>query len=297
MRRGEPAQARCPVCGTAAVDVAYDLRAARGPDAVPGVVFRCRGCPMWFKALDEGDRLPTAYVGEHGDDPVAATYLESEAARAVFRDALIPLAPTGGAARRLLDVGAAQGVLLEEAARLGFEAEGIDHCAENVRDAAARGRRVRRAAAETLDDRDAYDVVTLMDFIEHVTDPLAVLRACHRALRPGGTVVVYTPNHRAVIVGLAKLLHRAGMPHPVSEFFGRNHVSFFDDRSLPLALERAGFRVRTLRLSSYDPARPGQEVSRASLAAVAVTEWLGRPFGRVFRMLAYAEKPGSPDRS
>ena len=273
------------------MDVVYDLRTATGPDAVPGLVYRCRACPMWFKDLGEGGAIPTAYTGEHGDDPVAVTYLEGDAARTIFREALAPLAPAGGTARRLLDIGAAQGVLLEEAARLGFDAEGIDHCAENVRDACARGRRVRLAAAETLEDRDAFDVVTLMDIIEHVTDPLGVLAACHRALRPGGTLVVYTPNHRALIVSLARLLHRVGMHHPVTEFFGRNHVSFFDDRSLPLALERAGFRVRALELSSYDPARPGQDVSRASLAAVALTEWLGRPLGRVFRILAYAEKP------
>jgi 2-polyprenyl-3-methyl-5-hydroxy-6-metoxy-1,4-benzoquinol methylase len=280
----------CPVCGSVDTEIAYDLRTASGPEAVPGMVHRCRACPMWFKDLGEGGAIPTAYAGEHGDDAVAATYLEGDAARAVFRDALVPLVASGTAGR-LLDIGAAQGVLLEEATRLGFEAEGIDHCAENVRDACARGRRVRLAAAETLEDRDAFDVVTLMDIIEHVTDPVGVLAACHRALRPGGTLVVYTPNHRAVIVSLAKLLHRVGMRHPVTEFFGRNHVCFFDDRSLPLALERAGFRIRALQQSSYDPARPGQEVSRASLAAVALTEWIGRPLGRVFRLLAYAEKP------
>ena len=77
---------------------------------------------MWFKTLSDPAGLPTAYAGEHGADDVAATYLLGDAARALFRQALAPLAPAGTAAPRLLDVGAAQGALLEEAARLGFDA-------------------------------------------------------------------------------------------------------------------------------------------------------------------------------
>jgi hypothetical protein len=102
---------------------------------------------------------------------------------------------------------------------------------------------------------------------------------------------VYTPNHRALVVELAKLLHAIGIRYPVQEIFGRNHVAFFDDRSLPLALRRAGLELRSLRYAPYDPARPGQEISQLNLLAVQGVEWLGRPLDRVFRMLAYARRP------
>ena len=45
------------------------------------------------------------------------------------------------------------------------------------------------------------------------------------------------------------------------------------------------------RSAAYDPSRPGQAISPLNLAAVATAEWLGRPFGRVFRMLVYARRP------
>ena len=282
---------RCPLCGGRDHAVVYDLRAAAGPEAVPGLVRRCRDCGMWFKTLSDPAGLPTAYAGEHGTDDVAATYLLGDTARALFRQALAPLAPAGTAAPRLLDVGAAQGALLEEAARLGFDAEGVDHCAENVRDARARGLRMRLAEAENLDDRARFDVVTMMDLIEHVPDPARLLAMAHRALRPGGSLVVYTPNHRAAVVLLARLLHRVGVRYPVAEIFARNHVCFFDDRTLPRMLERAGFAVGARTLAAYDPSRPGQAISPLNLAAVATAEWLGRPFGRVFRMLVYARRP------
>jgi hypothetical protein len=74
----------------------------------------------------------------------------------------------------------------------------------------------------------------------------------------------------------------------MNEIFGSNHICFFDDRSLPFALQTAGFTVRRLSLFPYDPERPGQPVSLLSLATVTAVEQLGRPFNRMFRLLVYA---------
>ena len=285
-------QPMCPLCGSAKYEVVYDLTTVHSPEDVPGAVVRCRACPMWFKLLAASNGLPTAYPGEYGGDEIAATYLLSGAARALFREALATVefaAPV--ATPRLLDIGAAQGALLEEAARLGFDAEGVDHCEDNVRRACAKGLNMRCTAAEDLSYQDAFDVVTLMDIIEHVPNPLGLLTTAHRALKPGGELVVYTPNHRAAVVMLAKLLHGCGVRYPIREIFGRNHVCFFDDRSLPFALHKAGFEVRLRRQFRYDPSRPGQYVSPLNLVAVSAVEWLGQPFQRVFRMLMYARKP------
>jgi SAM-dependent methyltransferase len=246
---------------------------------------------MWFKVLNDPDGIPVEYPGEYGAGELAETYLVSDSARAFFREALETVRGTSrDASPRLLDIGAAQGTLLEEAVRMGFDAEGIDHCESNVEAARSKGLRVRCESAEALTDRDAFDVVTMMDIIEHLPDPLRVLRAACRALKPGGALIVYTPNHRGAVVVLARLLHAAGIRYPVEEIFGRNHVCFFDDRSLPLALEKTGFAVRLQRQFAYDSARPGQYVSPLNLAAVALVEWLGKPFDRGFRMLVCAHR-------
>lgn len=282
----------CPLCGSVDPVVIYDLTRASSADAVPGTVLRCGACGMWFKRLLDGGAIPTAYPGEHGGDAVARTYLQGPAARALFRSVLQHVKRSLGAQRpRLLDVGAGDGTLLEEAHRLGFDAQGIDHCQSNVEAARARGLDVRLGAAEDLGDRAAFDAVTMMDILEHVSEPMRILASARRALKPGGELVVYTPNHRAVVVKLARLLHHFGVTYPVEEIFGRNHVCFFDDRSLPRAIEAAGFQMRSLEQLPYDPARPGQEISPLNLAVVTLVERLGRPFGRGFRMLAYAQRP------
>lgn len=281
----------CPLCSATDHELVYDLSTARSADDVPGHVVRCHACGMWFKILNQPQAIPTAYVGEYGHDELAQTYLLGDAARTLFRQALAQVqARAPGRRLRLLDIGAGQGVLLEEATRLGFDAEGIDHCEENVRDALAKDLRVKLAAAEQLDYEAAFDVVTMMDIIEHLPDPMRVLRLAHRALKGGGEVVVYTPNHRGAVVVLAKLLYALGVRYPVQEIFGRNHVCFFDDRTLTLALSRVGFSPLTEQLFPYDPSRPGQYVSPLNLAAVTAVERLGRPCKRVFRLLLHARR-------
>lgn len=284
--------ARCPLCGSVDCATVYDLTGIRSREDVPGLVMRCRGCPMWFKVLADGTALPTDYPGEHGEDQIAATYLLGESARALFQQTLARVeVRSRGACPRLLDIGAGQGALLEEALRMGYDAEGIDHSESNVRSASGRGLKVTPGAAEDLDREAAFDVITMMDFIEHVTDPMRILRRAHRALVPGGELVVYTPNHRGMVVVLAKLLNAVGVRYPLQEIFGRNHVCFFDDRSLPLALEQAGFAIRVQEQLAYDPSRPGQDISRLNLAAMMLVEHLGKPLHRMFRLLAYARKP------
>jgi 2-polyprenyl-3-methyl-5-hydroxy-6-metoxy-1,4-benzoquinol methylase len=213
------------------------------------------------------------------------------AARAFFRRVLRQLRPVDGAPRpALLDIGAGQGALIEEADALGYDTLGIDRCEPLARRARTKGLRVECASADDLEGAGRFDVVTMMDVIEHVPEPRRLLAAARRLLKPCGQLVVYTPNHRGAVVMLAKALHAFGAGVAVREIFGGNHVCFFDNRSLPLALEAESFVVDALQLFPYDPSRPGGPVSRASLAAVAAVEWLGKPFNRTFRMLAFATK-------
>jgi 2-polyprenyl-3-methyl-5-hydroxy-6-metoxy-1,4-benzoquinol methylase len=277
--------AACPLCRNPGWKQVFDLRECPGKFRVRGRVVRCEDCGFLFKIPVRAEDIAESYQGEYGDDDAVERYMRGEPTRAFYRGVLGGLRARSG---RLLDIGTGYGVLLEEASRLGYEAQGVDLSAPLVAKARARGLKVEQGTVEEVREAGAFDVVTLLDLIEHVTDPLALLAAARRALRPGGELVVYTPNHRAAVVLLARALNAAGLPFAVCEIFGSNHVCFFDDRTLPAALARAGLGASRIELSPYDPSRPGQYVSPLSLLAVTAVERLGQPFGRMFRMLAYA---------
>lgn len=288
------AQAACPLCAERNSTLVYDMSEPRRPTDVPGHIVRCVSCGMWFKALADTTRVEDAYGEQYVEWDGSSEYFESEAARERFRSVLERLAaPASNRTPRLLDVGSGGGMMIEEARRAGFDAEGIDLCEPLVKRGRARGLRIHHGRIEDFTDMGRFDVVTMMDLIEHVPNPLEVMTAVGKLLVPGGLFVCYTPNHRAAIVLASRLMHELGFEFATREIFGSNHVCFFDDRTLPAMLHKAGFELERCELSPYDPARPGAPVSTLMLAAVTAIETMGRPVGRVFRMLTFARKPNA----
>lgn len=148
----------------------------------------------------------------------------------------LPASRTG----RLLDVGCGNGDFIARMHRLGWEVAGVEPDPEAV--AGIRSRYGLSAIAGSLEEAALptaqYDVVTLSDVIEHVPDPLGTMREVHRVLRPGGWVVINTPN-------LQSLGHRwfgtdwRGLEPP-------RHLHLFSPQSLRCCLERTGFALESL---------------------------------------------------
>lgn len=120
----------------------------------------------------------------------------------------------GGLKRlRALDVGCGGGILSEGLARAGAQVTGIDlaEAALNVARDHAKANDLdidyRLIAAEQLaaERPGEFDLVCCMEMLEHVPDPAAIVQACARLVRPGGTVVLSTINRNAKAYALAIL--------------------------------------------------------------------------------------------
>lgn len=101
--------------------------------------------------------------------------------------------------------------------------------------------------------RDAapVDLALALDVIEHVADPVGMLRALARAVRPGGVVLVSVPNVAHWSARASVLLGR--FEYADSGIFDRTHLRFFTPRSFRAAIEEAGLEVER-RDSSVAPA-------------------------------------------
>ena len=87
---------------------------------------------------------------------------------------------------------------------------------------------------------ESFDLILLSEVIEHLAAPEEVIHESMRLLRPGGQLLVTTPNYRSLWPLLEWLVDRLNMTPKMA---GEQHISRFQADSLRLLLERAGLRV------------------------------------------------------
>jgi len=134
----------------------------------------------------------------------------------------------------LLDIGCGNGDFLHIAARCGWHVMGIDPDAGAADACRRRGLHVVHGSIGALDSaQDQFDVITLSHVIEHVHDPLGLLRACHRLLKPNGQIWIQTPSITSEASRRYGCSWR-GLEPP-------RHLVLFNYRSLRDALRHVGF--------------------------------------------------------
>lgn len=153
----------------------------------------------------------------------------------------LPARPGG----RLLDIGCGSGEWLAKMRGLGWEVRGLDFDAEAVAVAARRGLAVDHGSLEAMHYADeSFDAITLNHVIEHLPDPLMTLVECYRILKPGGHLMVATPNSDSLGHLLFKKAWR-GLETP-------RHLHLFNSKSMRASLKRAGFRQFEVRTGNSD---------------------------------------------
>lgn len=88
-----------------------------------------------------------------------------------------------------------------------------------------------------------FDLILLLDVLEHLENPVEALEACKKLLRPGGSVVISLPNVAHVSVSLPLLLSKK-FEYADAGILDRTHLRFFTEASALELLKEAGFTVR-----------------------------------------------------
>ena len=97
--------------------------------------------------------------------------------------------------KRILEIGSASGSLLEKLRKYGTkEAIGVELDEEFSKYAQQRGFKVFTRSIEELDFKEEFDAVVSFHTLEHVYDPMAVIRAVYAALKQGGCFLGEVPN-------------------------------------------------------------------------------------------------------
>jgi SAM-dependent methyltransferase len=240
---------------------------------------RCGGCDFHFVS----PRLAESGLEAKLQEWAQADVLDAERLRIAFDAVTMKLyddylgrmeRERGGSRGRLLDVGCSTGAFLLAARQRGWQVEGLElgkASAAYAQDAL--GLTIARAS---LFDHEApagsYDAIVFLEVIEHLPDPAGALARIAHWLKPGGVLLVSTPNYDSLYRRLFG--SRWWVVNCEDE-----HIMFFNDAKLSASLADCGLTVRWRRIRGFDLSGLALESWRAlrpattapAIAALATT--------------------------
>jgi SAM-dependent methyltransferase len=227
----------CPVCGRATLRSAGTIEGRYHCRAF--TLLQCTTC--WYAWVadpwtDFAAIYDEAYYGGRGADPLADYIFELDHPDETIRqyewrgilDVVSHLVRVD-AATEWLDFGCGNGGLVRFARQQGVT-RAVGYDTGWIAD------RARTRGLPLLTDRDLeacdgrFDLITAIEVVEHIPDPIGVLRTISRLLKPGGTLFLTTGNAQP---------YRDRLPqwrYVVPEL----HVSFFEPATLAAAMTKAG---------------------------------------------------------
>jgi 2-polyprenyl-3-methyl-5-hydroxy-6-metoxy-1,4-benzoquinol methylase len=235
---------RCPLCqstqislfkkGTVASEKisAADFKITDSHYGLRWTFFSCRGCGFVFANPAPDQESIAKFYASLADEEYSQ---EDEGRGRNFSAILKRLRPFAPAESRLLDVGAASGIFLNLARNAGYRVTGIEPSAALVADAERLyGLKLFCGTVEQFTAKEKFRVITVLDVLEHVTDPGAFLKVLNGFLAPGGMLVIVTPDGGSLA---ARIMGGRWWHYRVA------HLNFFNRRSLAWLLGKHDFEI------------------------------------------------------
>ncbi len=249
----------CPLCGSAAnsrlfAEARFDpsrldamsFSSRKTPEGMHHRLLECTSCDLLYASpVPTFDSIVDAYRDAAYESGEEARYAAATYATLIERiEGKLP------DLRGAVDIGAGDGAFLHVLQAAGFDwTVGFEPSSAPLEAAAPDVRSLIRPepfVAGVLPD-DAFTLVSCLQTIEHVLDPLALCRDAARALAPSGAMLIVCHDRRALS---ARILKRR------SPIFDIEHVQLFSHQSIGALLREAGFeRVEVHPLRNRYPLR------------------------------------------
>ena len=184
--------------------------------------------------------LPKKFGKKPGVGPRWCKYLSPMAdlfpSLSTALDRRIMYLPTSIPGARFLEIGCGSGQLLGRMQARGWQVEGVDFDPVAVAAAQSKGLQVRCGDLISQNYKaDQFDAIYMGHLIEHVPKPLELLCECYRVIKPGGMLVVITPNAKSWGHKRFRESWR-GLEPP-------RHLHIFSLGNLRRTIEKANFKI------------------------------------------------------
>jgi len=226
----------CPVCGNIPIHIRRVVRANE--------IAVCGNCGSWYRVPRPGPETlnkiyDKKYYNSWGlNEDEKITQLSKRATfTPLLRRIKKILDPEGAINLRILDVGAATGMLLETANEFNFipyATEVNDYSVTVLRQLYGSDHVFAGELTDCPFADGYFHVVTMTDVIEHVTEPGKTFQTAARLLGKDGVLCITTPR----IDSLSRRVMGGGWLH-----FKEEHIQYFSRKAMAKALRLAGFSI------------------------------------------------------
>jgi len=222
----------CNLCGSKRYDIFIKKKFIS--DNKPDSLLKCNNCGLIFADQTE---VPEYYL-KHYSEIKDTDYVAEERGRRKSGEAILKrIEKFKKAPGRLLEIGCASGFLLDEARRRGWEVHGVD--ISKSASAYARDKLnlnvIESSFEDTAFENNSFDVIVMLDTLQHLTDPKGTVLELRRILKRDGLLYISTPNISSMV---SRMLH--------ARWWGINrfHLFYFSKKTMERMLDACGFKVK-----------------------------------------------------
>lgn len=149
----------------------------------------------------------------------------------------------------LLDIGTNMGFFLRKAREFGYQVQGVEPSPSLSKIATEQfGLPIKNSFFEKADfPKESFDVLTMIDVFEHVTNPVELLSNAYPVLKKDGILCIKVPNgnYNVLKLKLARMLKKESA-HDI--FNSYEHVGHYTPQTMKRVLDKAGFRIKELMI-------------------------------------------------
>lgn len=226
----------CPICGAVARHKYARRTFTWGGFERRYTFLRCNGCHSVFCANLPDRALLKRFYEEKASIKLAG----DQTPPTIYQEILRVIGALRPPHSDILDIGCGDGTFLAMARDAGFDGLGIDSAEQNIRACTTRGIDAvcESFPTEKLTGR-RFDTIVAIQVLEHLSDPISFLRGCAEMLRPGGVLILHTPNARCFSFRIMRGHHRYFIPP--------EHLCLWSARGFKEAARKASLEIALIQ--------------------------------------------------
>ena len=207
---------------------------------------RCPECNLFQKGVLESNDV---YEGAYHNTYVNRKRLKEITAAIRLASVTKHLTTVSAGEPHMLDIGCSVGATVKAAQEMNWKATGVDISQDAIDACSDYGLNCHKIDGTTLPFEDnTFDLVTNWHVIEHVSDVSETLTEWKRVLKPGGVMILETPDSNCWKA------RRLGADY--KKFWPPEHLYTFDRANLSSIIQTAGFELLPSRLIGKVSALP-----------------------------------------